>query len=319
MSAPPIPLDVAPLAGRLDDRLALAAPCSHVLATTGKSLRSRVVLAAADAAGQSQDRGSREHAAAAVELFHLATLAHDDVVDDGTVRRGRPTASAAFGNGLAGFTGAWLFARSIELVAECGDACVELFAGAAADVCAGEMVEVEDLFNVDRSVERYYSAVRGKTAALFAVAARLGGSVGGGDDELVSALGACGEAMGIAFQLADDIRDLTASLEETGKTPGADLRQGVFTLPVIHALEVDSGLRELLSEDLEAETIDEAVARVQDAGGVERAQAEARRFRDDALTAVDRLPHAAAHRTAELRWVLLEALGDVNATPGGAT
>lgn len=247
---------------------ALQESCAHLLATKGKKLRSSIVLETAKL-GRDADRDAVRRAALACELFHIGTLSHDDVVDDGQVRRGEPTVVAEHGPIMAGLTAGWLFGRSLELVAECGDAAIEPFVNAACEVCEGEMQDLEDFFDVERSVERYIDTIDKKTASLLRLPAVAGAVLAGGDDRTVAALRSYGHDLGLAFQISDDILDLSAPESETGKKQGIDLQQGVYTLPVILAMEQRPELRATLSGELRDEAIAPAVDAIRSTGALE--------------------------------------------------
>ncbi len=248
----------------------LLSSCDYVLSTPGKRFRAALV---SDAAGYGPrpDDPLVGRMAIAIELFHSATLAHDDVVDDGRLRRGKPTIGAHAGNLAASLTGGWLFARAVELIAAAGAEATARFAETAAIVCEGEMLEARDLHNVDRSREGYLEAIEAKTARLIAFAAWLGAEAGGAGAEQKQRLERYGESVGIAFQIADDILDLLADPQVSGKTPGSDLRQGTFTLPVILAFERDPTIRTALLHGVEEDELPELVDRIADSGAIEAA------------------------------------------------
>jgi heptaprenyl diphosphate synthase len=253
----------------------LRTSCDYIVSNPGKRFRASLVESAAHYGPRPGDRLVRQ-SAVAVELFHAATLAHDDVVDDGQVRRGKATVGAHAGNLAAGLSGGWLFARAIELVAEIDAEATSRFAEATSVVCCGEMLESRDLFDVDRSRDRYLEAIEAKTARLIAFSAWLGAKVGGASPEVAECLNRYGEAVGMAFQIADDILDLVGHEARTGKTPGSDLRHGVYTLPTIVAMEAEPELKQaLISEPSEAELPD-LVARIRRTGAVDVALAETR-------------------------------------------
>lgn len=257
----------------LADDSPLWASCNYIASTPGKLFRA-AVLADAARYGSRPDDPLVKQSAIAVELFHAATLAHDDVVDDGQLRRGKAAIGAQSGNLAASLAGGWLFARAIELIAEVGDDAAAHFAQTASVVCEGEMFETLDLHDVERTAERYLAVIYGKTASLIAFAAWLGAKAGGAEAEVLEGLESYGEAVGMAFQIADDILDLVADPETTGKTPGIDLRQGVYTLPVIYALERDPSLREVLLRRPEEHELPALVDRIRATGGIEAAFAD---------------------------------------------
>jgi heptaprenyl diphosphate synthase len=253
----------------LESRLADA--CRHVLQTDGKQLRPSLVREAARF-GPRPDDPSVGQAAAAVELLHLASLTHDDVIDGGEMRRGTSTARALYGDSASVLSGGCLYARAVQLLASTGDVATKLFCEAAAEITEGQMLETEDLFNSERTVQRYMAAVEGKTAVLFALSAQLGALLSGGEEKVIEELATFGHELGVAFQIADDVLDLVAGDLITGKAQGNDVRRGVYTLPLLYAIETDPGLAQLLAEEDVADAgLPELCSRVGAAGGFERA------------------------------------------------
>jgi octaprenyl-diphosphate synthase len=211
------------------------------IAAGGKRLRPLLVCLAAGAPPPETDGLVR--AAVAVELVHGATLVHDDVLDGSPLRRGRPTVIAAAGRELATATGDLLFARAIaELAAGGSPQAVRVLSRASTDLALGELMQREDAFCVELSIERYLERCRLKTAVLFGAACELGALEGGGE---VEALGAFGERIGVAFQILDDVLDVSGPPERTGKPVGTDLLDGTVTLPLILARARDRGLAEM--------------------------------------------------------------------------
>lgn len=247
-----------------------ASAAEYLLASRGKQIRSSLLLAAGLAGSDPNGQPVRT-AAVAVELFHLATLAHDDVVDDGSLRRGAKTIGAVYGNHASGFIGGALVARASELIAECGERPTRMFADTASLICGGQMAEFEDLFDAGRSTQRYYLAILGKTAALFELAASLGGSLAGAPSHQVKTLASFGRELGTGFQVADDILDIAASETETGKRRAKDLEQGVYTLPVIYALASDEALSTDLAQAFSEDARDVLLERIVRSGGLELA------------------------------------------------
>jgi heptaprenyl diphosphate synthase len=281
--------------------------CAYIVSSPGQRFRASLVMDAA-AYGPRPDDPRVVQAAVAIELFHAATLAHDDVVDDGKLRRGRPAIGARSGNLTASLAGGWLCARASELISELGDEPVAAFAAAAAMVCDGEMLELGDLHDVGRTRERYLTVIEAKTASLFAFSAWLGATAGGGSVEEAERLRRYGLALGMAFQIADDVLDLVASPDRTGKTPGSDLRQGVYTLPVIEAMAVDPGLRAELRDDPEPSEMPALVERILATGSLEPAQAECDGWVERARAALPRAAEPSAH--GERLLALAESIGE---------
>ncbi|MFC4585309.1 polyprenyl synthetase family protein [Sphaerisporangium corydalis] len=214
----------------------LTTVATHLLAAGGKRVRPTLVLLAARFGDP--DRPEVVRAAAAVELMHVASLYHDDVMDEAATRRGVPSINAKWGNRVAILAGDYLVARAAELAAPLGAAAAEEQARMLTRLVTGQLRETVGA-GPDADPERYYmSVIADKTAALFTLATRLGAHAAGAPAGHLEALGAYGEALGIAFQLADDVLDVTQPTARAGKPANADLRQGVATLPVLRALRV---------------------------------------------------------------------------------
>jgi len=219
----------------------VSAPANETLAAGGKRLRPLLVFCCAPRGAA--DAGGLISAATAVELVHMATLVHDDLIDRATLRRGRPTVARALGAEAAVRVGDFLFARAFgELTRTRSPRAVQALAGAALDLSQGEMDQQRAAHDLTLTEEAYLARCRRKTAALFAVACRLGAMMGGATPEVEARLGAFGEQVGMAFQIFDDILDLTGSPAKTGKPRGTDLKEGTVTLPVILALQSEPAL-----------------------------------------------------------------------------
>jgi geranylgeranyl pyrophosphate synthase len=211
-----------------------------ILAAGGKSIRPRLVALAAALDGTTDPaagvRADLAVAAAAVELLHVGTLFHDDVMDEGKTRRGVPTANATEGNGAAVLMGDILLAIGCELVSELGGPAFALFSRTLRRLCTGQLAETRQLRRVERTVEQYLTSVSGKTAALMACAAELGGIVARLPPGEVADLGRAGHDLGVALQIRDDVIDLLMADRSFDKDAGKDLAGGVLTLPVILSL-----------------------------------------------------------------------------------
>jgi heptaprenyl diphosphate synthase len=284
---------------------------SHLMEAGGKRFRPLLVLLAAET-GTHPDSDAVVTAACVVELTHLASLYHDDVMDEAALRRGADSANARWDNHVAILTGDFLFSKSSELTAELGADAVRIQAETFTRLVEGQILEtVEPADDADR-LAHYLDVVAGKTGSLIATSARYGARFGGATREVEEALTAYGEIVGSAFQLSDDILDIASDSDESGKTPGTDLREGVLTLPVLLALAStdpdDAPLRELLTGDL---TDDERHAEALDLLRKHPAMDDARAYvmaraaeAKDLLSALDEGPV----RTA------LESFADVVAT-----
>ena len=207
---------------------------AHLIGAGGKRLRPLLTLAAAKLCGH--DGEDHVRLAAAVEFIHNATLLHDDVVDESGRRRGRPTANTVFGNKPSVLVGDFLFARSFQLMVETGSVAVlGVLSDAAAVIVEGEVLQLAAANSLKGGEPVYMQVIRGKTAALFEAACRAGAMVAGAPAAQVAALQAYGDALGIAFQIADDVLDYRGAALATGKNAGDDFREGKATLPVLIA------------------------------------------------------------------------------------
>jgi heptaprenyl diphosphate synthase len=279
------------LSGAFEADSDLMPVCQMVLRKRGKQLRPRLVFAAARL-GSAPDNAAVHRAAAAVELFHCASLAHDDVVDDATLRRGEPTVGASHGNTGAVLSGGWLFARAASLASTCNEGAAARFADASCEVCDGQMQEFLDLYNAERSQSRYFGAIKGKTAALFELSARLGAECAATDSDGIRAASRFGSALGMAFQIIDDLQDLVLSEDLTGKPRGNDLLHGVYTLPVLYALEKRPEIAAHLSQRLSPDDLDPLVALLAETDGPSKAVEDAVRYAELAQEAIADRPGA---------------------------
>jgi heptaprenyl diphosphate synthase len=235
-------------------------------------------------------------AGAIVELVHLATLYHDDVIDEAPARRGAPTANSRWDNTVAILTGDFLFARAAELSADLGVEVTRLMARTLARLCEGEIAEVQgslgalpsDVPQLDPSMDHYLEVVSGKTASLIETSCRYGAMLSGVDPDGTEAAAAYGWNVGMAFQLSDDILDIASDADESGKEPGTDLREGVRTLPVLFALEQDPDgeLAALLAGDLGTNDVARALHLLRASDALDRSRGIAA---DYVASAVDRL------------------------------
>lgn len=219
---------------------------SHLARAGGKRLRPTLVLLASEL-GPNPDAPEVFESAVAVELTHLASLYHDDVMDDAPLRRGVASAHTLFGNTVAILSGDVLFARASRIVAGLGPRAVALHATTFERLCMGELHETQGRLDSQSPREHYIDVLADKTGSLIAASARYGVISAGESEKLAEELARFGEKVGVAFQIADDVIDIVSSGEKTGKTPGTDLREGVDTMPII-----------LLREQEAVSTIDEA-------------------------------------------------------------
>jgi heptaprenyl diphosphate synthase len=283
----------------------------HLVEAGGKRTRPTLTLLAAHLG----DPGRPEvlDAAVVVELTHLATLYHDDVMDSAPTRRGAPAVHALWGNNVAILTGDLLFARASRVVAGLGPQAVRIQAATFERLCLGQMHETVGPRGDQDPVEHYLQVLADKTGSLIATSGRFGAMFSGCSREVVDVLVDYGEKVGVAFQLADDVIDLTADPEVTGKTPGTDLRERVPTLPVLLARRAAAGgdtdaatVVELLDADLDDDAaLAEAVRALRENPVTDETRRQARRWADDAVAALDTLPDG------EVRTALADLAGQV--------
>lgn len=268
---------------------------AHLIEAGGKRLRPILTLAAAKMFDYGGDH--QIGLAAAVEFIHTATLLHDDVVDESAQRRGRPTANILWDNQSSVLVGDYLFSRSFQLMVETGSLRVlDILANASAVIAEGEVLQLSAQNDLSGGAGRYFQIIRGKTAELFSAAAEVGGVIAGASDDQVKALRAYGDALGIAFQLVDDVLDYGGAAAAMGKNVGDDFREGKATLPVLIAYakadEAGRAFWERVIEDHEQEDadLDEALRLIDAANGLEETKAEARRHGEAAQAALTSLP-----------------------------
>lgn len=278
------------VAGHADE---VARPAEDTLAAGGKRVRPLLVFCAAPQ-GSLAEGAARDHllsAGAAVELVHMATLVHDDLLDGATMRRGRPTVAQSLGADRAVSTGDFLFARAFGELTRTGSArAVSALAAAALDLSQGEMDQQRAAFDVDLTEEAYLSRCRRKTAALFSVACRLGAMVGGAGRDAEDRLAAFGENVGMAFQIFDDILDLAGAPAATGKRRGTDLCDGTVTLPVILAMQIEPALRQEVAAARQGPGLDALCDRLAGHEGLRLARERALAFVARARTAIEDAP-----------------------------
>jgi heptaprenyl diphosphate synthase len=221
-----------------------------------------------------------------MELLHLGSLYHDDVIDEADTRRGAVSASARWGNIQAVLGGDFLLGRAMELGASLGSEAARLVAATLAAVCDGEAMECERLYDADRDEAHYYGTIGLKTAAMIANSCRIGGLVAKVAGPNADALTEYGYHLGMAFHITDDVLDLTAEAALLGKPTANDLIEGVYSLPVIHALRDSTELRGLLREPPGPGEVERARQLVLDTGAVKAAQAVAANHVDMACAAL---------------------------------
>ncbi len=266
---------------------------SHLIKAGGKRVRPALTMAAALSAEPELGAASEESVlgGVSVELVHLGSLYHDDVMDDATTRRTVESVNARWGNLKAILAGDFLLARASEIAAGLGTEVAALLAATIARLCEGQVRELKDAYVVDRTEADYLRSIEGKTAALFASSCRIGGIVAGFERDRIESLTRFGRAYGMAFQVIDDVLDVVASSEQLGKPAGHDLVEGVYTLPTLRALQGPCGaeLGDLLGQPLEPAEVDKALALIRSDGAVAASLVDARAYVDEGRAALDEL------------------------------
>jgi heptaprenyl diphosphate synthase len=287
---------------RTDDSL-LADASRHLIDAGGKRFRATLVLLAAQFGNPRDPRVVP--GAVAIELTHLATLYHDDVMDEAAIRRGHESANSRWSNTVAILTGDYLFARASQILADLGPEAVRIQAETFVRLVTGQVAETVGPVPGQDPLEHYMSVVTNKTASLIATAGRFGGMLSGAPDEVTARITPACEALGIAFQLSDDIIDVASDSEQLGKAPGTDLREGIQTLPMLHALRSarprDARLTELLrSADLTDPRLHaEALALLRAHPAIAAARADMRGWADLARREIEALPAGSARAAFE--------------------
>jgi heptaprenyl diphosphate synthase len=286
------------------DKIA-SASVRHLVAAGGKRVRPTLVLLAA----QFGDATKQDviDAAVVVELTHLATLYHDDVMDDAPTRRGVPTAQMIWGNSIAILTGDLLFARASQVGSHLGQESLTLQADTFERLCLGQLHETIGPSETDNAIAHYIQVMADKTGSLIAASARLGIMLSGAPREYMEPMGAYGEKVGVAFQLIDDVIDISEA-GPSGKTPGTDLRAGVPTLPVLLLRKAAASgdaeavsLLALIDGGLEDDDrLEEALVRLRNHAVAEESYLEAKRWADDAVAAISSLPDGPVKNALEL-------------------
>lgn len=284
----------AVIAQRLSSDVALITQIGqYIVHAGGKRMRPKLVLLFANALGF--DRHERFELAAVVEFIHTATLLHDDVVDESSLRRGKPTANALFGNAASVLVGDFLYSRAFQMMVSVDRMRVlEVLAEATNVIAEGEVLQLMNMHDPDITVDAYLRVIRFKTAKLFEASARLGAVLAGASAEIEDACAAYGRALGTAFQLIDDVLDYEGDTQELGKNIGDDLREGKTTLPLLIAMERGTpDQRALLRHAIEhgeQERLQDIVQIVRDTGALESTREAARNEARHAADCLKLLP-----------------------------
>ncbi|WP_230411424.1 octaprenyl diphosphate synthase [Collimonas humicola] len=271
----------------------------YIISAGGKRLRPVLVLLMARACGYAGDK--HHELAAVIEFIHTATLLHDDVVDESSLRRGRQTANALFGNAASVLVGDFLYSRAFQMMVAVDNARVmQIVADATNVIAEGEVLQLLNMHNPDVSEENYLQVIRSKTAKLFEAAAQLGVLIAGADDAAteaaIEAAGEYGRSLGTAFQLIDDVLDYSGNASDIGKNVGDDLREGKPTLPLIYLMSHGTPeQRELVRSCIEngdEQHFDEILAAITTSGALDYTRQEAEKAAQRAAAAITGLPNS---------------------------
>jgi octaprenyl-diphosphate synthase len=285
----------AVIARRLDSGVPLVGQVSqYIISSGGKRLRPALLLMVCGALGYRGEQ--RFNLSAVVEFIHTATLLHDDVVDESTLRRGRATANESFGNPASVLVGDFLYSRAFQMMLDAHDIRVmEILADATNVIAEGEVMQLMNMHDPELDEPAYVQVIRSKTAKLFEASARLGAVLARATPQVEQACATYGQALGTAFQVIDDVLDYTGAAAEMGKNLGDDLREGKVTLPLIAAMRRGTAAqRELIRRAVETgglEELDHIMAIVRETGALEVAHQAAAAEAQRAMSAAQQLPH----------------------------
>lgn len=269
----------------------------HLLRAGGKRIRPVFVLLGGKS-GQ-YDLEKLKPVAVSLELIHMATLVHDDVIDNAETRRGKPTVKSKWDNRVAMYTGDYLLAKALETITQLDNPKLHaIFSKALVDMCLGEIEQIKALYEWNQSLRTYFLRIKRKTALLMAISCQLGGIACHADDKTVEALRRYGYYVGMAFQITDDILDFTGSEQQLGKPAGSDLLQGNVTLPVLAAFKDPSVKQNIIAQFEENNpNMKHIIQLVTDSGGIEEAKQIANRYLNKARQALQPITHSYSKHT----------------------
>ncbi|NDI34354.1 heptaprenyl diphosphate synthase component II [Chengkuizengella sediminis] len=267
----------------------------HLLKAGGKRIRPVFVLLSGKFGNYHLE--NLKNVAAALELIHMATLVHDDVIDNAITRRGEQTVMAKWDNKIAMYTGDYIFAKALTVVTQLENPKIhQILSKSIVQMCIGEMEQIRDFFNTDQSVRHYLLRIRRKTALLIAISCQLGALAAEAPKKVVRTLYSFGYNVGMAFQITDDVLDLCGTEKQIGKPPGSDIKQGNITLPMIYALQEKDLKESLLSlinrikQSEDQSDVNEFIQLIRNSGGIDKAETLANRYIHKAVKQLDQLP-----------------------------
>lgn len=270
----------------------------HLLQAGGKRIRPVFVLLAGKFGDYNID--SIKRVAVALELIHMASLVHDDVIDDAELRRGKPTIKSKWDNRIAMYTGDYIFARSLELMTEIENPLAhQILSNTIVEVCVGEIEQIKDKYDFDQNLRVYLRRIKRKTALLIAASCQLGAIAANVDEVIHKKLYRFGYYVGMSFQIIDDVLDFTATEKDLGKPAGGDLLQGNVTLPVLFAMKDKTIKKEIekVHEDMERSEIELIISLIKQSGAIEQSLEISDRYLNKALVILEELPQNKAKKT----------------------
>ncbi|MCR2820238.1 heptaprenyl diphosphate synthase component II [Lederbergia panacisoli] len=270
----------------------------QLLKAGGKRIRPVFVLLAAKFG--TYNIHTIKNTAVALELIHMASLVHDDVIDDAELRRGQPTINYTWNDRIAMYTGDYILARSLEYMTNIPHSMAhQILSNAIIEVCMGEIDQIKDKYRFNQNLRDYLRRIKRKTALLIAVSCELGAITAGADEKTHRKLYRFGYFIGMSYQIIDDILDFTGSEKELGKPAGEDLRQGNITLPVLYAMQDDSLKVDILNvnEHTNKEDMIGIISAIKNSGAIEKAHSVSRMYLKKAINVLDELPPIKAKKT----------------------
>lgn len=284
------------------DHAMLTETSMHLLKAGGKRIRPVIVLLSGKFGHYNLD--VMKWVAVPLELIHMASLVHDDVIDDAETRRGQLTVKSKWDNRIAMYTGDYIHGRALTVATQLENPRIhQILSKAMVEMCIGEMEQIRDFFNTEQSIRRYLLRIRRKTALLIAISCQLGAIAAGVSEKVSNQLYRYGYNLGMTFQIRDDLLDLCGTAKQIGKPPGSDIRQGNMTLPVLIALQEQTIREPLLREialiresDGTANT-SEAIRLIRGSRGIEQSEQLAERYIQKALAALEGLPDIPAKKS----------------------
>ncbi|MFS1518159.1 heptaprenyl diphosphate synthase component II [Bacillus sp. SCS-151] len=267
----------------------------HLLQAGGKRIRPVFVLLGGKFGDYQIDQ--IKYVAMSLELIHMASLVHDDVIDDSTLRRGKQTIKAKWDNRIAMYTGDYIFARSLELMSNVENiSAQQILSKAIVEVCVGEIEQIKDKYNFHQDLRTYLRRIKRKTALLIAVSCQLGAVAANSDDDICESLFWFGYYVGMSYQITDDVLDFTETEAQLGKPSGSDLQQGNVTLPALFAMENKEIYNEIININPKTtkEEMNHIISLIKQSGAIERSIEISDKYLQKALVVLDSLPSGKA-------------------------